>query len=224
MSCLEEAADIAVHMIAQIKEDPEYRKKFLDSLDNDMPTDGKILKKTEVSYDMPLGSLTIGTQFSVREVEVKQKTKGVLPRVTLNGYRNLSGGYVNYNRYCVVGINGQTRRKNKKIFAAKTAEDAIFLALKAGLSDPFSVTVEHLMPPSERQIAYAHDLGATWPDDACMEDLSAIISRITDDDEDCPTEQLAQHADKAGMMFSMYMGRKALHALTAQHLVNSKKR
>ena len=55
-----------------------------------------------------------------------------------------------------------------------------------GLVDPLTVQVEQQIPPIDRQMDYALELEAMIPDGVCKDDVSAIISRITDEDEEAP--------------------------------------
>lgn len=57
---------------------------------------------------------------------------------------------------------------------------------------------------------YALELEAMIPEGACKEDVSAIISRITDEDEGAPDPGLSQYAHAAGVRFSRFVGAKAL--------------
>ena len=60
------------------------------------------------------------------------------------------------------------------------------------------------------QMAYALDLKAVIPAGACKEDVSAIISRITDEDEAAPDPGLSRWAHDCGVRFSRFVGHDAL--------------
>ena len=57
---------------------------------------------------------------------------------------------------------------------------------------------------------YALELEAMLPDGVCKEDVSAIISRITDEDEAAPDPGLSLYAHAFGVKFSRFVGEKAL--------------
>lgn len=131
-------------------------------------------------------SIESSVTLTSRYVEVKQRTKGLLPSIpiaVLDGYISPSGGFVNYARFQVIGINPSTKRKNKRIYEVRFEEDARKCAENEGLIEPFEITVLPSVSPSERQLEYAKVLEACIPDGACSLDVSAIISRITDKDE-----------------------------------------
>ena len=72
-------------------------------------------------------SIESSVTLTSRYVEVKQRTKGLLPSIpiaVLDGYISPSGGFVNYARFQVIGINPSTKRKNKRIYEVRFEEDA----------------------------------------------------------------------------------------------------
>lgn len=167
---------------------------------------------TQYSTDNSI-SIESSVTLTSRYVEVKQRTKGLLPSIpidVLDGYISPSGGFVNYARFQVIGINPSTKRKNKRIYEVRFEEDARKCAENEGLIEPFEITVLPSVPPSERQLEYAKVLEACIPDGACSLDVSAIISRITDKDEKPVSTKLACHAQKYGLKFSRYHGRTAI--------------
>lgn len=146
-------------------------------------------------------------------VEVKQKTRGVLPAVSLkalDGYVSPSGGFVSYGRFQVIGINPDTKRKNKRIYEVKDCDCACKCAENDGLVGPFDITVLPSVPPSDRQLAYAKSLGARIPSGACFLDVSAIISRITENEEKLDSEIIAKQAFAYGVKFSRYHSKSAI--------------
>lgn len=158
-------------------------------------------------------SIESSVTLTSRYVEAKQRTKGLLPSIpiaVLDGYISPSGGFVNYARFQVIGINPSTKRKNKRIYEVRFEEDARKCAENEGLIEPFEITVLPSVSPSERQLEYAKVLEACIPDGACSLDVSAIISRITDKDEKPVSTKLACHAQKYGLKFSRYHGRTAI--------------
>lgn len=160
--------------------------------------------------DITIQSTVTSTSYYV---EIRQKTKGLLPAIPLDildGYISPSGGFVNYARFQVVGVNPSTNRKNKRVYETRFEEDARKCAKNEGLVEPFEITVLPSVPPSERQLEYANVLEACIPDGACSLDVSAIISRITDNDETPVSNNVACQAQKYGLKFSRYHGRAAI--------------
>ena len=143
-------------------------------------------------------------------MEVKQQTRGELPLADIGGYVSPSGGFVNYGRFCVAGTNSSTGRKNTKRYEVQTENDARAAAAADGLVDPLTVQVEQQIPPTDRQMDYALELEAMIPDGVCKDDVSAIISRITDKDEEAPDPGLSRYAHACGVKFSRFVGAKAL--------------
>lgn len=89
-----------------------------------------------------------------------------------------------------------------RFFTSRVAAD--------GLVDPLTVQVEQQIPPTDRQMDYALELEAMIPDGVCKDDVSAIISRITDEDEEAPDPGLSRYAHACGVKFSRFVGAKAL--------------
>lgn len=161
-------------------------------------------RRTIYRGDRAIGSVT----FSV--IEQHQKKDGPLEPVSLDaigGYVSPSGGYINYARFQVVGIKPSTKRRNTRIYEAFREEDALNQARAEGLVEPFEVKVLPVEPPSDRQLSYARSLGATIPEGACKQDVSAIIDRIVDEEEEPVEEQFAKAANDCGVKFSRYHGR-----------------
>lgn len=172
-----------------------------------------ISSSSRVIRQSDLGTITMETTYSRHTVEIKQRTIGVLPATPVeawNGYRSQSGGYVNFAKFQVVGKNPNTNRKNKRIYCAKSEEEACAKAKDTdGLVEPFEITILPYEPPTQRQLDYAKSLEAIIPDGACKIDVSAIISRITDDDEEPAPIGLAKLGNMYGLLFSRYHGKKS---------------
>lgn len=66
------------------------------------------LKKKE---QKPTPAIT--ASIHAQTVEVKQQTRGELPLAEIGGYVSPSGGFVNYGRFCVTGVNSTTGRKTR---------------------------------------------------------------------------------------------------------------
>ena len=154
--------------------------------------------------------VSVNVEAKTSEVEVRQRTPGELPLAYVGEYESPSGGFVNYGRFRVVGVNRETGRKNTRKYEAQSEKEARALAAADGLADPMEISAEQMDVPSERQVAYALDLEATLPEGACKEDVSAIISRITDEDEDAPDPGLSLWAHESGVRFSRFIGARAL--------------
>ena len=145
-----------------------------------------------------------------RYVEVVQRTLGMLPLSDINGYISPSGGYVNYGRFCVVGNNPDTGRMNTKRYEVQTEADALTAAVVDGLVEPITINVEPMAMPTERQMNYANSLKAQLPNDACSKDISAIISRIVNEDEEAPEPGLSRYAHACKIKFSRFIGKQAI--------------
>lgn len=158
----------------------------------------------------PVPAATITATIQTQTVEVKQQTRGELPLADIGGYVSPSGGFVNYGRFCVAGTNSSTGRKNTKRYEVQTEDDARAAAAADGIVDPLTVQVEQQIPPTDRQMDYALELEAMIPDGVCKDDVSAIISRITDEDEEAPDPGLSRYAHACGVKFSRFVGAKAL--------------
>jgi hypothetical protein len=167
-------------------------------------------KKTEPAVNV---SITV-SKSPAGYNETKQRASGELSVLSLDGYVSPSGGFVNFGRFRVIGKNTATGRQNTKIIEAKDETAAVAQAEAGGLAGPFTITVESTQEPTDRQVDYALDLGASLPFGACSEDVSAIISRITDDDEEGPLEAFAEFAHAIGVRFSRCIGKQALYYAT----------
>lgn len=166
-------------------------------------------------------SVSVTTELRSSYVEVAQRTRGELPMADVGGYAGPSGGFVNFGRFKVVGVNAGTGRKNTKRYEAKDEEGARAAAAADGLGEPMTVEVEKLEDPTEQQMAYALDLKAVIPAGACKEDVSAIISRITDEDEAAPDPGLSLWAHDCGVRFSRFVGHDALLGYMVHQLQGS---
>ncbi len=183
----------------------EDRENIIEKRSGKMTEDETLVNGTPVT-------LFTNYEFSVSEVEIKQKTEGELipaPIQAIDGYVSPSGGYINYGRFQVIGINPKTKRKNKRTYEVADKEHAQQEAEKEGLVPPFEITVLPALPPSERQVAFAQDLEILLPVGACAADVSSLISRVTDHDEEPPDEMTIKKAHSYGMRFSRYIGKNA---------------
>lgn len=105
----------------------------------------------------------------------------------------------------------QTNRIRTTTVFAKSEEDAIEKIKREGFGEVVSIE-KVFWPPSDSQVAYARDLGAKVTPDMCKEDLSAIISYRVDSDS-APNPDLIKFADSKDIVFSSYIGKKALYNL-----------
>ncbi|MCR4436200.1 MAG: hypothetical protein QHH06_10510 [Clostridiales bacterium] len=113
--------------------------------------------------------------------------------------------------YKVRGKNKDTGRYKTLSVQAISVEHCKQIAAERGLLEPYEIT--ELLPnkPTERQLAYAKDLGIIIPSDATSEDVSALISRVVDSDNNDPRSDLVDFANGREMIFSKYIGKKALY-------------
>lgn len=157
--------------------------------------------------------VNLTVQYTVRDVRIYQKTPGILPafsREFFGEYVSPSGGFVNYAHYLIGGKAKDTGIKRSREFDAKSASSAIAQAEKFGIIDPYLIEVLPNRPPSLNQLAFAKDLGAVLPNGACFHDVSAIISRIYDNDERAVDGSLAKCAAQYDFDLSLYSGTKAI--------------
>lgn len=168
--------------------------------------------------EAPAPAATVSVKIERREVEVKQRAPGELAMADVGGYVSPSGGFINFGLYKIAGVNPTTGRKNTKKYEAQTEQAARELATADGLAEPMTVTVEPAKPVTERQMEYALDLKAAIPDGCCGDDVSAIIARITDEDEEAPDPGLSKYAHACGVRFSRFIGAGALLATMIQQM------
>lgn len=120
-------------------------------------------------------------------------------------------GYLNYCCYQISGMRMTSKGPKKFISRVNTLNEASAkeMALSSGLSEPISITVSKFKEPTPQQLEYAYDLGIDIPENACSEDVSCMICRITESDEKTPSMPLAVYADRKGAQFSAFIGEKA---------------
>ncbi|HXK29887.1 MAG TPA: hypothetical protein VJ646_16705 [Candidatus Binatia bacterium] len=108
----------------------------------------------------------------------------------------------------VTGRGRDTGRKRQQQYVAADEARAKDLAEAEGTSVE---SIERLpdAPPTERQLAYAKDLGISVPVDASIEDVSDLIDARLHGDK--PAEARHQAiAKRYGVIFTRYTGKKAL--------------
>lgn len=138
----------------------------------------------------------------------------------IEGYVSPSGGYCNYGIFEVVAIKKETGRKNKRVYEAKTEEGAKEQAREEGFIDPMEVKVLPAEKPTEAQLRYARNLRATVPPDAGKWDVSEIIDRMVEGDQESPNPQILQYADDVGLKFSKFIGKYRLYERLSCHMAN----
>lgn len=93
---------------------------------------------------------------------------------------------MNYFHFSYYGIFSQTNRKRKGTIYSFSEKEAIDSLVKDGfLRDSISLEKIPFRKPSEAQIALLNDLNIMLPANACLEDVSAIISFYSGDDSGC---------------------------------------
>lgn len=126
---------------------------------------------------------------------------------------------MNHNLYEIKGVFNQTKRKRTMHIYAKSESKAKELALQQGFIEPIEIKQIPFNPPTDRQLAYAKDLGIYVSPDSSTEDASALISRKVDFDSD-PQPSILEFAENKGLVFSKYIGNKGLFNLIFSKLDN----
>lgn len=155
----------------------------------------------------------------------------------LGGYRSPSGGFVNWAYFEVKGTNSTTGRQNTRRYTAKDETAAAAIAEADGLNFPYEITALPNDAPTDRQINYLRSWNVAVPKGAAKEDISAILSRLEDSYDTVsenqisqdtiveyihplpgPNEEFAKYAHDMGVLFSRYIGGKALFHHTVYNL------
>lgn len=108
--------------------------------------------------------------------------------------------------FVVHGTNPSTNRRNKRRYHAGSEAEAIQKAEADGLTAPFEIAVEPEEEPSDRQLAYAKDLGLQIPKGACKWDVSALISRAEENDENQADPEFLTYLAARGWRGSSLIG------------------
>lgn len=91
---------------------------------------------------------------------------------------------MNYVMYRIKGKHSETKRvRTLKIFAWNE-DDAKKQALESGLESCASIEIIPFEEPTQNQLDYARDLGIRLPTDATKDDVSALIDRKINEDEE----------------------------------------
>lgn len=193
------------------KPNPYYVGKQVPSPEtSSLETASNIPTPVDMDTSITDSIFSVSIESNIVEKDIYQRTRGELPMADVGGYVSPSGGFMNYGRFRVSGKNIETGRKNTRQYETQDEEAAKALAVADGLSEPFTVEVKSMEEPTERQLEYAYDLEAVLPEGVSKWDVSAIISRIVDDDEAAPDPGLSRYAHDSGVMFSRFVGHDAL--------------
>lgn len=114
--------------------------------------------------------------------------------------------------YKVKATFSETNEKKEFFFNAKSDAEIIELLKNSGFIEPFVIKEVNLGKPTPKQIEYASSLNIQIPLEATKVDLSALISKKTDNDDN-PNDDLLEYATEKGLTFSRYIGTKALYEL-----------
>ena len=163
------------------------------------------LKSKEKSCNITVSSSLIKEEWEIIA------PKGGVKLIDLGGFESPSGGYLNYNRYQVKGINPKTGRKNTKKVDGFSEEDAINFAKNGGLTEPFEVSIiQHESPDPDYFKSVQKDFEIRLPDDMSNRDIYHLTNRLYEDDTVTPTKDLAKFATDNEVMFSRFIGEMVL--------------
>lgn len=113
-------------------------------------------------------------------------------------------------RYEIKALYTPTNRIRTTTIEAQNREDAIArLKMDLNFSEPF-VVEEFFDEPTSRQLDYARDLKIKIPQHASIRDVAALIDRAVNHDSD-PNPGLIEFAKNRRILFSQYIGKKALY-------------
>lgn len=181
-------------------------------------------------------NFSISTERSSYYVETYLADNEEITMLSLDGYTSQSGGFVNYAMFDLVGMNSKTGRKNTRHYKAKDAVAAIKIAASEGLVGPYEISPAPFSEDQERMKYYTGKLksyGANAPDGATIDDIAAIINRISASDDIVseeritkdllirrvrptpgPNEEFALYADAMGVEFSKFISKDSLFSET----------
>ena len=111
--------------------------------------------------------------------------------------------------FLVTGLGRDTGRKRQRTFGAKDEVHARSLAEADGTTVQ---SIERLPdePATEKQLAYAKDLGISVPAGATKEDVSDLLDARLEHDKPADARHLG-FADRYGVRYTQYSGKKALY-------------
>lgn len=155
-------------------------------------------------------NITVSSSLIKEEWEIIAP-KGGVKLIDLDGFESPSGGYLNYNRYQVKGINPKTGRMNTKRVDGFSEGDAINFAKSEGLIEPFDVSIiQHEVPYTDYLKSVQDDFEIKLPDDMSDRDLYHLTNRLYEDDTETPTKDFAKFATDNKIMFSRFIGEMVL--------------
>lgn len=206
----------------------------------------KIVSESEIKKNVHGAEIKFKTtiESSTYKLVVELGEGEKISLLNLNGYVSPSGGYVNWARFQVVGVNSKTNRKNTKYYEAKDTDAARALAMADGLNEPFIIQAVPHAPEIniEHHIDYLRDSNFIAPKEAIKADLLAIRSRIYDSDDvisevmqsetlcirtvrakKAPSEEFALYAHESGVKFSKYISEEMLYYTAINSLAEKDK-
>ena len=114
-------------------------------------------------------------------------------------------------RFKVVGIEESKGKKRTRHYSALTSADAIKMSENDGLKD-CSAKQEDDPPATENQIRFASDLGIQFPEGISKYEISDLITRKYEDDDDHEASaQDKSFATSFGLEHTKYIGEKCLY-------------
>jgi hypothetical protein len=130
---------------------------------------------------------------------------------------------MNYNLYTIKGMHYSTQRmrtiRNAEAFSES---DARKIAKEKGLMEPYDIEKVAFPAPSEAQISYLRDIYGSVPSDACLYDVSALLTRVIDKDS-IPNPGLIEYATIKKVKLSRYIGKRTLYDLLWDELDSANK-
>jgi hypothetical protein len=111
-------------------------------------------------------------------------------------------------RYSISGKNKQTGRKRTRVYDARTETHARTMAEVEG-TEIESVIAIPSDQPTERQLAYAKDLGIQVPSDVSKQEVSDLIDRCVNEDEAPDSESLIL-AERYEIHFTRFTGKREI--------------
>jgi len=115
------------------------------------------------------------------------------------------------NNYKIKGTNSNTGRKKTLSIKAFSNEECLELASNEGLVEPFEISLEESLPPTEAQLSYAKYLKINIPKNITKEEISFLIDRVKYKDKSEPNPELIEYAESMNIEFSNYVGKKQLY-------------
>lgn len=129
----------------------------------------------------------------------------------------MEGLHMNYTSYEIKGKHAETKRTRTLKIKAVNEEDAKCQALESNLESIESIAVIPFDAPTQRQIDYAKSLGIHIRSEYTSQDVSALISKHVDNDDE-HTDGLFHFATNHRVHVSKYIGETALHGAIFHNL------